>query len=68
MSAQDIKIYTTMTDEAHSMLRISAEKLNLSGRAFHRVIKVAQTIADLAGQDIIKKEFILEALQYREKS
>lgn len=67
MGAQDIEILVKITDEARSVLKISAEKLNLSGRAFHRVIKVAQTIADLAGQDIIKKEFILEALQYREK-
>ncbi len=67
MSAQDIEKCIVMTEDARLMLKMSAEKLELSGRAFHRIIKVAQTIADLAGQNIIKKEFILEALQYREK-
>lgn len=66
MSAQDIDLCIKMTDEARTTLRISAERLNLSGRAFHRLIKVAQTIADLAGKEIITKEYILEALQYRQ--
>lgn len=67
MGAQDIENCITMTDDAQTILKTSAEKLGLSGRAFHRIIKVAQTIADLAGIDEIKKEFILEALQYRNK-
>ena len=67
MTAQNIELCTDMTDDARSTLRISAEKMSLSGRAFHRVIKVAQTIADLAGIEIIQKDFILEALQYRKK-
>jgi magnesium chelatase family protein len=48
-------------------LRLSAEKLKFSGRAFHRVIKVARTIADLAGSKTILKVHVLEALQYRKK-
>ncbi len=67
MSASDLEKCTTMTEEARSTLKMSAEKLELSGRSFHRIIKIAQTIADLAGISEIKKEFILEALQYREK-
>lgn len=67
MSVKDMENCLVMTDEARSILKISAEKIGLSGRAFHRVMKVAQSIADLSGEDIIKKEFILEALQYREK-
>jgi magnesium chelatase family protein len=71
MCAQDIEICNVMTDEARSYLTASAEKLGLSGRAFHRVIKVAQTIADLAANSLdesqIKKDHILEALQYRQK-
>ena len=67
MGAEDLERCVTLTDEARNILLISAEKLELSGRAFHRIMKVAQTIADLAGSDIIEKEYILEALQYRRK-
>jgi magnesium chelatase family protein len=68
MSTQDIDECVSMNDDARMTLQLSAEKLGLSGRAFHRVIKVAQTIADLADQKCIKKDFVLEALQYREKN
>jgi magnesium chelatase family protein len=68
MNSRDLEKYVNMDDLARATLRISAEKMGLSGRAYHRVIKVAQTIADLAGVETIKKDFILEALQYREKN
>ena len=43
------------------------EKLNLSVRAYSRVLKVARTIADLSESENIKKEHLLEAIQYRLK-
>ncbi len=67
MSAQDIEKCVMMTEEARTILRTSAERLGLSGRAFHRVIKVAQTIVDLKGEQEVGKVEVLEALQYREK-
>lgn len=67
MSAEDIENMVSMSAEARDLLTISAKKFELSGRAFHRVIKVAQTIADLSGADTIEKAQILEALQYRDK-
>ncbi len=67
MSADDIEKYIIIDDDARDLLATSAKKFELSGRAFHRVIKVGRTIADLAGISHIKKEHILEALQYRRK-
>ena len=54
-----------MTDEAEDMLKKAFEKLKLSARAYDRVLKVARTIADLDGCDVIEAVHILEAVQYR---
>lgn len=57
-----------LNPEAKSILETSAKKFDISARAYHRIIKTAQTIADLAESDEIKVEHILEALQYRPKA
>ena len=57
-----------MEDSARTTLALSAQRFGLSGRAFHRVIKVAQTIADMEQKEVISKDHILEALQYRKKN
>ena len=67
MSAEDIDRCVIIEDAARSVLSSSAQKFLFSGRAFHRVIKVAQTIADLAGADSITREHMLEALHFRRK-
>lgn len=54
-----------MNSESLDTLNKGAEKLKLSPRAYHRVIKLARTIADLGGSNEIQPEHILEALQYR---
>jgi magnesium chelatase family protein len=68
MDAGDIEKIIRMSGNARRLLVGSAEKMGLSGRAFHRVIKVAQTIVDLARKDVIEEIDILEALQYRRKT
>lgn len=67
LGPEEIEKHIQIEDAAYSILRLGAEKLGLSARAFHRVIKVAQTIADLADSPTIKREHMLEALQYRER-
>ena len=67
MSAHDIQTCTVLSRQARLELKDLASKFGFSGRAFHRVIKVAQTIADLSGEHFIKKAHILEAIQYRQK-
>lgn len=54
-----------MSDEAQSVLKKAFEKLNLSARAYTKVLKVARTIADLEGKEIIEAPHVLEAVQYR---
>ena len=56
-----------ISESAISILKESAKKLALSPRSYHRVQKLARTIADLADSDTIKDVHILEALQYRPK-
>ena len=65
LGARDLDVCINMSDRARSTLRSSAERLGLSGRAFHRIIKVAQTITDLCGREHIDSDDILEAIQYR---
>lgn len=67
MSARDIEEVITLTTEASSVLKQATQALSLSPRSYHRVIKVARTIADLAGAQHIAPDHILEALNYRVK-
>ena len=52
------------TDE-QKLMELAFERMNLSARGYHRVIKVARTIADLAGEETIREPHLLEALGYR---
>lgn len=65
LSGRDIEETITLTDEVKDILKISSQKLNLSPRSYHRLIKVARTIADLDEQEHIEVSHVLEALQYR---
>ncbi|MFM2381652.1 MAG: hypothetical protein RLZZ76_419 [Candidatus Parcubacteria bacterium] len=67
MSARDIEETVTLTPEIKDILRLSAQKLNLSPRSYHRLIKVSRTIADLDGAELIEPKHLYEALQYRVK-
>ena len=67
MSAKDINKIVDLQNDAKEILNTSAKKLDLSARTYHRIIKLARTIADLDNSKSIKLSHILEALQYRPK-
>ena len=65
MSEKEFKEYCKLDKESTDLLEMAFRKLNLSARAYNRILKVARTIADLDGSVDIKKQHILEAIQYR---
>jgi magnesium chelatase family protein len=67
LSPREIDELVPLTASARATLEKAGSRLSLSPRAFHRVIKVARTIADLDGAPDINDSHILEALQYRER-
>ena len=67
MNAKDLGIFAPLSENVRNILENSATKLGLSARAYHRVQKLARTIADLDGKDEVEDSHILEALQYRPK-
>ena len=67
MNVKDLSNIVKLKKEVRDLLDDSAERLSLSARAYHRVIKIARTIADLENSLEVKANHILEAIQYRPK-
>jgi magnesium chelatase family protein len=67
MSAKDIKLYCNLESEGEKLIGQAVDSLKLSARVYHRLLKLARTIADLENSDQIKAGHIAEALQYRPK-
>ncbi|MCG2695069.1 ATP-binding protein, partial [Candidatus Parcubacteria bacterium] len=67
MSAKDIEKYIDLKPEIKVILNDSATRMKLSARAYHKIIKLARTIADLDNSDDIKTKHILGAFAYRPK-
>jgi magnesium chelatase family protein len=65
MGPRHIARYCGLGEEEKKLLETAMERLALSARAYHRIIKVARTIADLAGEEDISTPHLAEAIQYR---
>lgn len=65
MSAREIRKYCTLDQKSQAFLEQAAAKLGLSARAYHRILKIARTIADLENSHAIQIKHIAEAVQYR---
>ena len=68
IGAGEIDQFCKMDDSAGTLLKAAMRKLQLSARAYHRVLKVSRTIADLAASDVIRTEHVAEAVQYRSRT
>jgi magnesium chelatase family protein len=69
MSATEVRLHcqAQMDEQAQSLLRLAMAQLSLSARAFHRILKLARTIADMDPSDIIRSHHLAEAVQYRQR-
>ena len=65
MMPTEVRDFCQAEEDAQSLLKAAMKQLHLSARAFHRILKLARTIADLENSDIIKANQIAEAIQYR---
>jgi len=67
MRPAEVRLYCQLDDTGRTLMKTAMAQLNLSARAYHRVLKLARTIADLAGAENIAPSHLAEALQYRPK-
>ncbi len=67
MRVREVRQFCGLQDEGQRLMRAAMTQLNLSARAYHRILKLARTIADLAGSEEIQSAHLAEALQYRPK-
>ena len=65
LTSRLMKKYCNLNDDCMELLRNSMERLNLSARAYDRIIKVSRTIADLETSDTIQPHHVSEAINYR---
>jgi magnesium chelatase family protein len=65
MGPAEVRAYCRIDDAGRSLLRAAMKQLQMSARAYHRILKLARTIADLAGSEGIETVHLAEAIQYR---
>ena len=67
MGPAEVQMFCQLDETGKNLMRAAVQQMNLSARAYHRVLKLARTIADLAGMHTIEVSHLAEALQYRPK-
>ncbi|MBU2566699.1 YifB family Mg chelatase-like AAA ATPase [Patescibacteria group bacterium] len=67
LTSEKIRKYLSQDEKTRFLMRKAAERFNFSARAYFRVLKVAQTIADLDSSEVILEKHVAEALQYRQQ-
>ncbi|NBQ70857.1 MAG: ATP-binding protein, partial [Nitrosomonadaceae bacterium] len=65
LSVKEIDLFCALDDASENLLKQAISRLNLSARAYHRILKLARTIADLGSAEKISNQHIAEAIQYR---
>ncbi len=68
MSPREIRDTIPLNEECQDFMRVVMARMNVSGRVFDRILKVARTIADLAGSESLEKMHLSEAVQYRDRT
>lgn len=68
MDINDIRLYCQLGKPEEELIKLAMKRYNFSGRSLHRILKVARTIADLAGSEHIQHAHVSEAIQYRPKT
>ncbi|HAF62750.1 MAG TPA: magnesium chelatase, partial [Anaerolineaceae bacterium] len=67
MRPAQIRKYCALDEPCQALMKTAMRQLQLTARAYHRVLKLSRTIADLAGSEAITQVHLAEALQYRPK-
>jgi magnesium chelatase family protein len=65
LGSQEVDLHCSPDEAGTVLLKQAISRLNLSARAYHRILKVARTIADLASESHVKSQHVAEAIQYR---
>ena len=65
MGPKEVRQFCELDDPGRALVRAAMEQMGLSARAYHRMLKLARTISDLAGEEGIQVPHLAEALQYR---
>jgi magnesium chelatase family protein len=65
MTTRHLKQHCKLDGDSHELISVAMSELNLSARAYDRILKVSRTIADLDGKIDISPEHVSEAIQYR---
>ncbi len=65
MGPAEVQAFCPIDEGGRNLLRAAMQQMNLSARAYHRLLKLGRTIADLAGEEQIQVHHLAEALQYR---